>query len=1292
MKRTTQQFRQYLLLCLAALFLLIAAPAFAQSTQGELVGTIKDTSGAVIPGAKIIAVGVDTGVSNLATSTSSGAYHFPSLAIGRYTVTVTSPGFATSKSEGVVITINSSTALNVVLNAGGTNETVTVDASAPTIETESSDISGTISQQQITDLPLAVAAGVGGLRSPEAFAFLVPGVTGVGTATDGNTSNGVWYMRVAGGQAYGSETLLDGASIERSENGSSFDETSPSIEALQEFKVTTSIPKAEFGRSTIGIESFATKSGSNSIHGTGFTIVKNAALDANNWFNNGYKQTLCGGDATGCAYDRPADSKYDFGGTLGGPVVIPSPFHPEHALYNGKDKTFFFFAWEQYRLTLGGNAVSTVPTEAERNGDFTALLGAASNVVNPCTGQYVKQNEIFDPATAAGSAGGTPCRQPFATDNVIPSSRFSPAARAMMATLPEPNRPYEATTPQGGTGNYVYNYIQPTENTTYSIRIDEALNEKNKIFGSYSSRDNWRINGDPNMPLPYQNSGYLQDFETHYIRLGWDHTFTPTVLNSLAIGYNRTNSINYAPQIGSTNTLTADGAPNYYSQSFPTVYFDTYDGYSSWGIGNNGDNIDNGLRFSDSVTWQKGRHSFKFGFDWRHQQYSTILKNIPQLNFWRYETDFGTGSSAPTEISGNAFAGFLLGDVDYSAQTVYNHDSRWNSHYVAGYVEDDVKVSSALTLNLGLRYDIDTPRKEADNYTSAFSFTAPDSEAGGLPGALVFGRNCNCNTAWADTWYKDIAPRVGFAYVLPNTNGKAVLRGGGGLIYAPLLYGDFGSAMAQGYTVTRYAYSLATAGNAATAANFTPAFQLDSGYSGFAASNFAPNTSPTQDDAGPGDPQAVAGEVIKPSFGRPGMISTWSLQLQDEVAPDLIFTLGYMGQSGQNLRSGYLSNANNIDTKYFNLGDHLDNQGNYIATSGGSTSANGTTYNSPYSTFLGYLGQSLRPYPQYDYIADDCCLENLGHSSYEAMVTSLERRFRNGVNLQISYTWSKNENDADSAIAWDYVGYRSQSQNSSNLKLEKAVSEQNTPQQLSASYLYQLPFGKDRKFLNHSKLVDYTIGGWEIGGIQRYQSGNPIDFGCGTAAPYYQNCFRFTRGPAAANNDFASAAYKKNKNKPSYFNGQSWFKPAYRPAQQNSTTDAGVSMSDAAFIDENREGYSTYNTGNNQWVRPLSADCATGADQCSYAPYVFGSGIPRVTEAITGPLFKSEDFSLLKTFPIHDKLNFVFKVEAIDAFNRHRMAIPDTEPGDSTGSTGFGIPTAVDYGPRNLQVTGRINF
>ena len=471
-----------------------------------------------------------------------------------------------------------------------------------------------------------------------------------------------------------------------------------------------------------------------------------------------------------------------------------------------------------------------------------------------------------------------------------------------------------------------------------------------------------------------------------------------------------------------------------------------------------------------------------------------IDESIPYLSFLHSETDYGATSSGPQQVSGNSLASMLLGEVDYSNQTVYNHNSRWNSHYIAGFVEDDLKLTSNLTLNLGLRYDVDSPRHEAENDTSDFSFTAPDAAAGGLPGALEFASTCHCNSAWASTWYKDLAPRVGFAYVLPGSNGKLVLRGGGAIIYGPLQYADFGSAMATGYTQFS-GRSGATTLDLERRAGFTPAFQLDSGYSGFAPANFAPSTDPTQLTGGPGVFNAVPGELILPSEGRPSMTDNWSLQLQDELAQDLIFTLGYIGQSSQNLRSGYLTNANNISPTYFSLGDKLSDPQFAIQTEGG-TSVAGIA--APYSTFLGNAGQALRPFPQYDYIAGDCCLENVGHASYEAMVASLNRRFRNGFNLQVSYTWSKNETDADSAIAFSYASNRAQSQNSDDLRAEKAVSIQNTPQQVSISYLYQLPFGKGRQFLNKNKVLDYVIGGWELGGIQRYQSGQPLDFGCAT--------------------------------------------------------------------------------------------------------------------------------------------------------------------------------------------------
>ena len=1287
--RSLQRFGSLACFLLLAL-MTICVPALAQSTRGELAGSVNDTSGAVVVGAKIVATGLESGAKYESVTTSSGAYRFPELAIGRYDVTVTAPGFTTSTSSGVLVSVNSTAALNVVLKPGAVAENVTVDASAPTVDSESSEIGGTISNKQIEDLPLSLASGVGGLRSPETFVFLLPGTTGPGSGTSGNTGNGVFFSRLSGGQAYGAEVLLDGASIQRSENGSSFDETSPSIEALQEFKVTTSTPSAEFGRTTAGIESFSVKSGTNDFHGTAYAIIKNRVFDANNWFNNGYKATNCIDVAEiNCQYSTPQDSKYDYGGTFSGPVRVPK-------LYNGKDRTFFLFAWEKYQLHLGGVTQSTVPTASERGGDFSDILGGPVPggspypgvsypvLLNPCTNMPVLYNQIFDPTTSVQISPGIFCRTPF-PNNAIPTSSFSAAAQKLIAGLPLPNQAPTSTDVFGYLNNYVYAASAPNTNTTYTIRIDHNFSDRSKIFATYSTRQNSKLTAPPDFPEPFNNNGFVQTFTTHYERGGWDFTFSPTLLNHLNLGYNRTNSINLSSTLGSSLTAASAGVANDFSTFYPVLVFPSPDAPSTLGQQQNGQNIDNGTRINDIVSWQKGRHSFKFGVDFRYQQYSTIDYNQDTLNFYRDQTAAVSNACCG---SGNPFASFLLGDVGNGSQAVFNDHPRWNSHYIAGFVEDDVKVSNNLTVNLGLRYDVDSPRHEALNRTSELSLTAPDAAAGGLPGALVFGTNCNCNSAWADTWYKDLAPRVGFAYVLPGTEGKAVIRGGGAILYGPLQYDDFGGSMDLGYNQNRDFF---LGQGPTTGGAFTPAFRLDSSSAadptnsnvGYPSISFAPSLDPTQLTApnGPGSFDAVGGEVITKQDGRPSMTDNWSLQFQDELAQDLIFTMGYIGQSAQNLRSGFLSNINNIPTNYFSLGDRLDNAA-YFIPQGGSNDG----VNAPYAAFQGNLGQALRPFPQYDYIAGDCCLENLGHSTYNAMVVSLARRFRNGFNLQASYTWSKTLTDADSAIPFSYTSnnQREQASGSQNLKLDKAVSVQDTPQTFSLSYLYQLPFGRVRKFLNNSKPLDALIGGWQIGAIHRYQSGQPIGFGCASGIPYYQNCIQYTQGPAAGiGKDFASAAYKKNKNGPSAFNGESWFKPAYRAPGTNGGSDQGVPMAEAAFVDQNREGAN--------WPRPFSPGCGTPSSPCSFVPFSFGN-LARETEAITGPMYLSEDVSLLKDFHLTERIIFQLKGEAFDILNRHRMGLPDLQPGDSSQAIGFGIPGAVDYGPRNMQVSGRVNF
>src|SRR5580658_7388534 len=312
MKQRILSWRCFTLACLG-LWLAGANYGMAQTVYGVLAGTVTDTTGAVVAGAAVQAIQDQSGEKFQTTSTSAGSFRFPEAPIGTYTINVSAPGFQTQKLTGVRVNLQVTTAVTATLKVGTAAETVTVDASSQQLQTASSDITGSITDQQYTDLPLALG-GVGALRSPEAFIFLLPGNTGPGTA---NSNNGIFFSKIAGGQDYGAEVLIDGLSQQRSENGSSFDEEAPSVDALQQLTVTEALPSADYNRTTGGIENFVTKSGGNQFHGYGYEILRNTALDANLWFNGGNEALQCVGanDTAACraTFATPDDHKNDYG-------------------------------------------------------------------------------------------------------------------------------------------------------------------------------------------------------------------------------------------------------------------------------------------------------------------------------------------------------------------------------------------------------------------------------------------------------------------------------------------------------------------------------------------------------------------------------------------------------------------------------------------------------------------------------------------------------------------------------------------------------------------------------------------------------------------------------------------------------------------------------------------------------------------------------------------------------------------------------------------------------------------
>jgi hypothetical protein len=1241
-------------LAFAVLLTLSGFSLRAQTNNGAIAGSILDSSGAAIVGAEVTATGVETHSVYNTVSSSTGSYRLSDLVLGAYNVTVTAKGFKVAQLTGVLVQINTTASLDITMQPGDVKEILTVVADAPRIQTETSEIGTVVSAQEIVDLPLSInSSGQSFLRSPEQFVFLAPGTQGPGTNQNGSNSSGIFQSKLSGGQNFSTEVLLDGVSTTRSDSGSAFDQTAPSVEALSEFKVLTSTFSSEYGRTSGGIESFATKSGSNDYHGTAFDLFRNTSLDANSWINN-FNGT-----------PRPADHQNDFGGSLGGPVRIPK-------LYNGKDKTYFFFSYEQYRNNQGTSVTNTLPTAAElQNGDFSALLGpqlvdpvTKNPVTNPCDNNSpVFQGELFDPSTTETvPVGGkqVTCRKPFATMNMIPKTSWDPVAVNVLNFLT-----VQADPARGLRNNFIFLSNQVIRDTTMTFRIDQNWGTKNKFFFSYSSRDQETPNGSNNLPEPLNGNFFNSNF-THYVRFGWDYTVTPNWLNSFAIGLNRLNNLSKAGSVNGTDWPALLKIGNAHGEVFPQFSFNGPSnnaiGYTGWSSGSFNGHIPNSLVTADNVRWVTGRHSVSFGLEWRAYQYSFLSNGntSPNYGFNSFQTSF-TPNDAST---GDPFASFLLGLPNQEQVSITSLNPRLNSNYFAAYVQDDFKVRHDLTLNLGLRYDIDTPRNEAHAAQSNIDLNAPNAAAGGLPGALVYSPVAN----QGKTYFKDFGPRVGFAYAPNELFGhihNIVFRGGYAIYYAALFYDDLPTGTIQ------FSSGSTVQPTFSSADSFTPVQSLSAGFP-----SFTPPANST-------DPTLLNGQnvgYIAPGYGRPARTQNWSFEIQKELAKDLILSVGYVGVKGDYLHTNIVQ-VNALNPKYYSLGNDLNDS---VTSTAGQDILNGlgVTVPSWFEPLYGPGGpqsghdtvaQLLRPFPQYQDIGGSnnskcSCLENVGVSSYNAFQAKLERRFRNGLNLLASYTFSKTITNADSAIPV-FSGFSSNdfaAQNPFNPSSQKALSYQDTPHTLVISYLYELPAGPGKSHFSQG-VASKVLGGWAVSGVLRYQSGTPTILNTFVSSPpSTDGAFRLSLVPSVPilapnhgsfNPTITNATPSITNPQPSGCNENP--DGTYSPMSTNNFFNC------AAFIDPN----------------PASLIATRG--------WIYGDA-PLVLGNVRSPNYYNEDFAILKRTTIHESHEIDFKVDFPNAFNRHTFGTLDGWVGDNN----FGAPKGLTVAnpTRQIQFTLRYKF
>lgn len=1044
-----------------ALMCLVAPAATAQTSTGSISGNVLDPKGDTVPGATIRATNSSTGETRTTQSSDSGGYRFEALRPGVYTVSLDVPGFKSAKVNNVNVIISTTTAQDLRLDVGSVNESVTVTAAGAALQTESSDIGTSVGPRLVGDLPLSV--GSGEMRSVIDFIFLAPGVVG------GENIN-----KIGGGQATGSTVQVDGGSID-TVTGANFDVAgyTPSVDAVQEFTILQAGYPAQYGRTTGGITNLGTLSGTNQYHGKFYDLFHNTALNANSWFNNLY---AAANPANAKLYRRPVDLKNEYGLTFGGPVVVPH-------VYNGRNRTFGFFSWEQYRQNLGSTAVSSVPTVANRGGDFSATLTNTVLGTNPCDGSPIYQGEIFDPVTTR-QVGGVYCRTPFAYNsqiNHIDPARFSAVAKNVLSFMPLPQN-------NALTNNYAFPNSHPIIITSETIRIDHNFGDKDKIFGSYNPHHFQQTNSGQVIPGPASPPIVLsQTTFLHDLHVGYDHSFSIRALNHAVLSLYRytnfplspasLNGINYSSQLGLGSALGGT--------LFPTFNWgENYIGLGSWLQYRD---YQNHVEFADSVTHNVGKHTFTFGVDVRWAQFTRNFQLFESgnYNFGRGET---AGTNNLTTQSGNGFASFLLGQVGSANASVEAVVPQWLQHYQAVYVQDDYKPLPNLTLNIGVRYDVDVPFSVKHGNINNWNPTLPDTNLG-VMGGLVFSGNgpgrSGLSSRLANTYYKDIGPRIGFAWSPKAYGGKAVLRGNYGIIYGAIpmnipVNGDPGFSNNPNFT------------DSLGAGGFTAPFVLDNGFPGFKT---GVNTDPFQLDNTGGSPFYTAR-----SFGRPAMVQNYGLEIQQELPHSFLMSLAYTGNRSTHLSSNLLC-LNCLPAQYYGLGSRL-------SQTFSPTQQSLSGYRIPYSGFSGTLAQGLQPFPQIGSITT--YNENIGQSSYNALYAKLQRNFTSGFSVLASYTWSKTLTDADSTLIGQLPGG---AQNPFNFRGEKSISALDYPNVFAASYIYELPFGKGKAILNHGGAINTVVGGWEIGAIHHLQSGSPANFGCATGLPGNSPCFRFSLAP-----------------------------------------------------------------------------------------------------------------------------------------------------------------------------------
>jgi hypothetical protein len=1283
----------------AASILSMSSSVLAQrADRGVITGVVTDTTGSSVADARVKVRNDGTGVETPMTTNGAGAYTTPLLVLGSYSITVEHPGFKTSVTPGVQLLGAETIRRDVTLSVGSTSESVEVVAGAETLNATTPDVSHTVDNKYYQDLPTITAADV---RLAESMLQIQPGFLPMKPNGDPMFRGSQFNSRINGGQTMATENFFDGAAFGYASGHQQSHESSPPQESIQDMKVITTTYSAQYGHTSGGFIEYTSKSGTNNIHGSAYEFFANDALNARGFFD-------CDVTATGCTPRKRSPVKNNaFGFTLGGPVDIPH-------VYNGHNKTFFFtnFDWTRVREGVLPGFGNTTPIDAFRgcildpvNGvcDFTASLGgaapSATTVVpgqiynpytsgNPNTGRDPFQCDVSGNPIAPNANGtqtaGTPC-------NKIPAALLSLAGGRIASRMVSPDIANQLA--NNVAGNPAGDQTWDLNARTIEFRVDHQFTQNFRMTESFywghrpSIRNCGEVAGcvtqfdgatEPQKNTSYYGNGFYQRITTHHAHTQFDWVISNNLLNHTTIAWDRWfmggnplsagagwPSLLWSGTPGETQQPQGVGGLVAQDAGPPEIDFSgdgvlpgrnghEYNQLGQYGWGKFGFETNNRWQFADDLAWVKSKHTIKVGFEYRWHQFNhSGWATGAEAGDFHFDTS-GTSAlngTSPVSGTGEAFASMLLGQVNFTTQTLPFHPQFYEG-YFSPWINDEFKATSKLTLTFGLRFDYQRARTESQNRYSTFDPNTPNPGAGGRPGAIIFAGHCSgCvgRNTFEDPNHDAWGPRFGFAY---RVNDKTAIRGGYGIYYSGISFSQFQGDPVMGYT------SNPTVPDATTGA--------------FPAIPNTVNCNLTQNPAGC-QPNPVAGVLDGFDYGFPGNLpisqcagippatciqqppfinptinlggsplavpkngltlpryQNWSLTFEREIARNMRLDVSYIANRGTRLTAPWQAMgiyANMNDPSVLSLGASV------LGAQCGATSCPGGVP-LPYSGFTGNVAQALRKYPQYSNIIWRDV--PLGSSMYNALEVVLEQRVTRGLQFRVAYTYSRLYNDgSETGQSGDGRNVRIQNPACPH-KCEWGLSDDDTPNVFLVAYTYELPGAK-----KWTGAAGALLGGWNLSGVLRYESGRPLNI-------------------TMANQDLGAAGTPF---------GAFLFNPQRRPDRVKGTS--AYAKQQGSFFNPRVQNYFD-TTG---WSDPGSNP--------------FGNA-PRVDGTARGFPTYNEDMSVFKTFKLKEQLQARFEAQFGNIFNRTDFCNPSTTW--SPGAATFGsIGTQCNY-PRSIQFALKFSY